>query len=336
MKEAVHQPKSGFLAGFAVVVIAIAYFFFLSTSEFKEPGVALEYDLKEFEALDKIPTNFAEESTIAVSIPDPNALSVTKDNLYVAGANKIAVYRNDGTLSKTLDVPGTPNCMAPAADGGLYVGMKDKVVVLDADGNPKAEWNEFTPRSYLTAIAVNGPDIYVADAGKRVVTRFDTNGKPQAKIGEKNLDQDVPGLEAPSPYLDLAINDEGHLWVVNPGKLGLERYEKDGTIVTSWYNPSVLKLEGFPGCCNPTHIAFTSKGELVTAEKGLVRIKMYEVTAGEFDGLVAGASLFPREQSVRDIAVDSRDRILVLDPQRSAVRVFARKESEHGQATQPA
>ena len=336
MKEAVHQPKSGFLAGFAVVGIGIAYFFFLSTSEFKEPGVALEYDLKEFEALDKIPTNFAEESSIAVNIPDPNALAVTKDNLYVAGANKIAVYDGDGTLSKTLDVSGTPICMAPAADGGLYVGMKDKVVVLDAEGNPKSEWNEFTPRSYLTAIAVNGPDIYVADAGKRVVTRFDANGKPQAKIGEKNLDQDVPGLEAPSPYLDLAINAEGHVWVVNPGKLGLERYEKDGTIVTSWYNPSVLKLEGFPGCCNPTHIAFTSKGELVTAEKGLVRIKMYEVTAGEFDGLVAGASLFPREQSVRDIAVDSRDRILVLDPQRSAVRVFARKESEHGQATQPA
>lgn len=102
MKEAVHQPKSGFLAGFAVVVIAIAYFFFLSTSEFKEPGVALEYDLKEFEALDKIPTNFAEESTIAVSIPDPNALSVTKDNLYVAGANKIAVYRNSIFTSSSM------------------------------------------------------------------------------------------------------------------------------------------------------------------------------------------------------------------------------------------
>lgn len=336
MKEGVHQPKSGLLAGIAVIGIAAAYFFFLGAGDSPEPGQTLEYNIAEFEALDKVETQFAEKDPIAVDIPSPRALAVGNEKLYVAGKDAIAVYGNDDKPAATLAVPGTPNCVAVAPDGGLYVGMKDKVLVLDADGNQKAEWNEFTSRSYLTAIAVNGPDVYVADAGKRVVTRFDRNGKAQAKIGEKNEDRDVPGLEAPSPYLDLAVNDEGHLWIVNPGKLGLEQYEGDGSIVTSWYRPTVLKLDGFPGCCNPTHIAFTSKGELVTTEKGLVRIKMFDVTSGEFNGLVAGSSLFPREQSVRDLAVDSRDRILVLDSQRSAIRVFARKENGHGQAIQPA
>jgi hypothetical protein len=336
MKEGVHQPKSGFLVGVAIIGIAIAYFFFLGTSDFPEPGMALEYDTKEFEALDKVESQFAEQAPIPVDIASPHALAVGNDKLYVAGKDAIAVYGQDDKVASTLPVSGTPNCIAAAADGGLYVGLKDRVLVLDPEGHKKAEWDEFTPRSYLTAIAVTGSDVYVADAGKRVVTRFDQDGKPQARIGEKNLDKDIPGLEAPSPYLDLAVNDEGHLWVVNPGKLGLERYESDGDIVTSWYRQTVLKLEGFPGCCNPTHIAFTSKGDLITTEKGLVRIKMFDVTSGEFHGLVAGASLFPREQSVRDLAVDSRDRILVLDPQRNAVRVFARKESEHGQTSQPA
>ncbi|NUM52365.1 MAG: hypothetical protein HUU46_01855 [Candidatus Hydrogenedentes bacterium] len=335
MREGVRQPKSGFFVGVAVAGIGAAYFFFLGTSEFKEPGESLEYNLAEFEALDKVETDFVENDSIAVDVPEPHAMSVNKEKLFVAGKDAIAVYENDAPKA-TVAIPGMAVCLAAAPDGGLYVGLRDKVLVLDSEGNKQAEWNEFTSRSYLTAIAVDGADVYVADAGKRVVSRFDKDGKLLTQFGTKDESKDIPGLEVPSPYLDLAVNDEGHIWVVNPGKLGLERYQPDGSIVTSWYKPSVLKLEGFPGCCNPTHIAFTSKGELVTAEKGLVRIKMYEVTSGEFDGLVAGSSLFPREQSVRDIAVDSRDRILVLDPQRSAVRVFARKESEHGTEIQPA
>ncbi|MBM3289743.1 MAG: hypothetical protein FJY92_06290 [Candidatus Hydrogenedentes bacterium] len=336
MTEGVHTPKSGLLAGVAVAAIAAAYFFFLGTSEFPEPGENLEYNIAEFEALDKIDTKFIEKDPIAVDVPGPHALAVGKDKLYVAGEGAIAVYGTDDKPVAMLSIDGAPICAAAAPDGGLYVGLKEKVLVFDADGKQKAEWDAFTPRSYLTAIAVKDGDVYVADAGKRVVVRFDMDGTVLATIGAKDEGRDVPGLEAPSPYLDLAVNDDGHLWVVNPGELGLERYESDGSIVTSWYRPSVLKLEGFPGCCNPTHIAFTSKGELVTAEKGLVRIKLYEVTTGAFEGLVAASGQFPREQSVRDIAVDARDRILVLDPQRSAVRVFARKESEHGQATQPA
>lgn len=335
MKEGVRQPKSGFLVGLAVIGIGIVYLSFLGTSEFQEPGVTLEYNIAEFEALDKVDTDFVEKAPIAVSVSEPHAMSVNNEKLFVAGNDAIAIYENDAPTN-TVSIPGAAICLAAAPDGGLYVGLKDKVLVLDSDGNQKAEWGGFSSRSYLTSIAVDGTDVFVADAGNRVISRFDKDGKLLNKFGTKDEKNDIPGLEVPSPYLDLAVNDEGHIWVVNPGKLGLERYQPDGSIVTSWYKPSVLKLEGFPGCCNPTHIAFTSKGELVTTEKGLVRVKMYDVTSGEFDGLVAGSALFPREQSVRDLAVDSRDRILVLDPQRSAVRVFARKESEHGSEIQPA
>lgn len=336
MQEGVHQPKSGWLVGVAVVGIGVAYFFFLGASDFPEPGANIEYDLKAFEDLDKVETKFVEKDPIPLDVPSPHALAVSHDKLYVGGKDMIVVYGPDDRVLSRHAISGTPNCLAVSPDGEVYVGLRNSVLVLDTNGDKKAEWTDFTPRSFLTAIAVKGPDVYVADAGKRVVSRFDQNGALQARIGEKDEAKDVPGLEVPSPYLDLAINGDGDLWVVNPGKLGLERYEPDGTIVTSWYHPSVLKLEGFPGCCNPTHIAFTSKGELVTCEKGLVRVKMYEVTSGEFGGLVAGSALFPREQSVRDLAVDSRDRILVLDPQRNAVRVFARKEDDHGPETQPA
>ena len=132
-------------------------------------------------------------------------------------------------------------------------------------------------------------------------------------------------------------NDEGHLWVVNPGKLGLERYRPTGEIVTSWYHPN-LQLEGFSGCCNPTQIDFAPDGRLITGEKGLVRVKAYEVTMGKFEELVAGSKLFPKEQSLRDLAVDARGRILLLDPRSDTVRVFVLNEDteEKNDASQSA
>ena len=72
-------------------------------------------------------------------------------------------------------------------------------------------------------------------------------------------------------------------------------------------------------------------GRLLTAEKGLVRVKLYDVTDGEYQELVAGSKLFPREQSLKDIAVDKQDRILLLDPRINAVRIFDEKENVDGQ-----
>ncbi|MBI5093729.1 MAG: NHL repeat-containing protein [Candidatus Hydrogenedentes bacterium] len=327
MNESVRQLKRPWLAGAALVIVAAAYFFLLGSSRYPEPGPNIEYNIQAFEDLDKIETQFEEKGSISLNVENPRALAVGQGKIYVAGKDSVVVFGENDQETARFSVEGTPNCVAAASDGTVYAGMPRRVVVLDDHGALQSEWsNDFVSRSYLTSIAVNGSDVYVADAGKRVVYRFDRKGALQTRIGEKDASRDVPGIEAPSPYLDLAVNNDGELWVVNPGKLGLEQYRSDGSIVTSWYRPS-LKLDGFPGCCNPTHIAFNSKGELITCEKGLVRVKKYEVTSGDFEGLVAGSKLFPQEQSLRDIAVDSRDRILALDAQRNAVRVFTRKES---------
>lgn len=332
MKESVTEVKHTWLVGAVLAAIAAGYFFLLGASDFPEPGKNIVYDLKDFEDLDNIETKYTEAPEIVPGFAPLTALAVANGNIYVAGKDAIAVYGPDNQQTARHGITGQPDSLGVASDGTMYAGIENTVAVYNADGSPKATWNHFTERSYITAIAIKGEDIFVADAGKRVVYRMNPAGVVQNRIGEKDPKKDVPGLEVPSPYLDLAINPDGDLWIVNPGKLGLERYQPDGSIVTSWYRPS-LKLDGFPGCCNPTNIAFDSRGELYTAEKGLVRIKSYEVTAGGFDGLVAASELFPRQHSVEDIAVDARDRILVLDSQRNAIRVFVLKETPNGTAT---
>lgn len=331
MKESVRRANHPWMVGVCVAAIAAAYFFLLGNSDFPEPGPNLTYDIETYAKLDEVETRYEETGLIVPDLEEPEALAIGPGGrLYVAGLNAVAVFGEDDTEIARFNTNGAAKCIAVAQDGTVFLGFSKHVEVVGKDGAVQAVWPDIDPRAYLTSIAVLEDDVYVADAGNRVVYRFDREGSLLARIGEANPAEDIPGIEVPSPYLDLALNDEGDLWVVNPGQLGLERYRSDGSIVTSWYKPSVVKLEGFSGCCNPTHIAFSNDGKLITSEKGLVRIKVYDVTSGEFEELVAGSKLFPREQSLKDLVVDAGNRILVLDPRKNAIRIFERKEDDHG------
>jgi hypothetical protein len=86
-----------------------------------------------------------------------------------------------------------------------------------------------------------------------------------------------------------------------------------------------MTLDGFCGCCNPSHLALTPDGKFITSEKGLPRVKVYD-RAGRFECVVAGPDRFARDTVGLDVAVDSTGRILVLDPAAGAVRVFEKRE----------
>jgi hypothetical protein len=88
-----------------------------------------------------------------------------------------------------------------------------------------------------------------------------------------------------------------------------------------------MDIEGFCGCCNPTHFAFLPDGSFVTSEKGIPRVKVYD-RLGRLAAVVAGPDRFREGVQGLDLAVDQTERILVLDPARRAVRVFV-LESDH-------
>ena len=83
--------------------------------------------------------------------------------------------------------------------------------------------------------------------------------------------------------------------------------------------------------------AFRSNGSLVTTEKGLARVKIYSPD-WKLLGLVAAPSAFEEvpaeafscelETPLKDLAVDQRGRILVLDGRQRAVRIFEAIEKE--------
>lgn len=326
MKETVTKTKHPWIVGICIGAIALGYFYLLANSRHPEPGPNLLYDTKPFEDVDKIDTRFEETGRIVPAVEAPKALAVDAGGkIYVTGKDAVQVLDEDGNELERFAVDAPPTCISLAPGGDILLGIRNRILVLDAAGSVRTEWPALDSRAYITSIAANDTDVFVADAGNRVVLRFGKDGTLKNRIGETDPNRDVPGLLVPSPYLDLAFDRDGTLWVSNPGRLGLESYRENGDLITSWYRPT-LKLDGFSGCCNPSHIAFRADGKLITCEKGLIRIKVYESTSGEFEELIAGSGLFPRQQSVRDLAVDSRDRILVLDPRYNAIRVFEEKE----------
>ena len=266
-------------------------------------------------------------------------------SIYVAGDRAIRRFSENGQMLAEIELTDTPGCLTVTDDGKIYIAMKDHVEVytcpeLVERGSQRkrlASWQSLGDNAVLTSIAVSKDDVFVADAGNRIVLHYDTTGKLIDRIGQKDLQRDVPGFVIPSPYFDLAVASDGLLRVVNPGLHRIEAYTADGDL-EFWWGKFSSALEGFCGCCNPVNFALLEDGSFVTCEKGLVRVKIYD-PQGAFVGVVAGPEQLVEGGTSRictlpsqcqaggfDVAVDTWGRILVLDTIKNTVRIFTRKK----------
>lgn len=280
------------------------------------------------ESLDPINTGFTGAHAIALD---------SRDDIYIAGDKAVRVFDENGNLLDEIVLSDVPRSLAVADDGKIYIGIKDHIEVYNRQGKQLASWESLGQRALLTSIAVSGNNVFIADAGNRIVLRYDINGNLINRIGEKDEDRNVPGFVIPSPYFDLVMRRDHLLRVVNPGHHRIEAYTFDGDYEFSWGKFST-NIEGFCGCCNPINIAVLADDSFVTCEKGLARIKLYD-PEGAFVGVVAGPQQFGATPHIcstpeqcqsggYDVAVDTRDRIYILDTIRNVVKIFSRKNAK--------
>ncbi len=283
-----------------------------------------EYDISKFKKIDPALIKYKETRQINVNLEKLNSLAVgPENNIYVTGDNTLIIMQGNGQTISRIELDESAKCTTVDPDKRIYLGMIDHVEVYDSKGKRQSKWERLGDHAYITSIAVTEDDVFVADAGNRVVLRYNTSGKLLGRIGKKDLEREIPGLIVPSPYLDVAIGYEGYLWVVNPGLHALENYTSDGTLRSSWEKTS-MGIGGFCGCCNPTHIAILPDGSFATSEKGLPRVKILN-QSGDLTAVVAGPKHFKEGTVGLDLAVDSLGRILVLDPSTGVVRIFLKK-----------
>ena len=259
------------------------------------------------------------------------------DRLYLATGTTVVILDQHGASERVLTLDTPVRCVAVAADGTTYVGLRNRIVVFDPQGNALSTWDIPGKRAWLTGLAVGANDLFAADAGNRVVLRFDRAGKLLKRIGEKDAERGIAGFVIPSPYLSVAIHPDGLLRVNNTGRHRVEAYTFEGDFEGSWGRASAT-LDGFCGCCNPIRLAPLPDGRMVTCEKGLPRVKIYSA-AGEFESVVAPPGAFPENAQVGSgqrgdadaplaglgVAVDSHGRIAILDHVTGEIRILQPK-----------
>lgn len=293
-----------------------------------EEGAA--YDVNVLRHVDPALIKYHELGRIETGMLAPRAIVTdAQGRLLVAGDRMVRIFTRTGQRLSDVVLSDTPGALAAAPDGTLYLGFKDHVEVYGADGHRKSVWASLGTGSHLTCIALSGDNVYLADAGRRIVERRSLEGKLIGEIGKADPARNIRGLIVPSPHLDVAVGANNTIWVSNPGRHSLESYNPEGELQTFWGKLGVT-IDAFYGCCNPSDFALLSDGRIVTAEKGVARVKVY-MPDGRLDAVVASPDSFGTNVTGLDLTVDPENHILVLEPGLSSIRVFARnEEGVHG------
>lgn len=314
----------------AVIVISVAGILYFGYRAIRDNSIRnqenpFEYDIESFKKSDADLVQYTEVGRIRVELQTVFGVSVGPDDrIYVSGDDSILIFEKDGTLHAELSMIDPVYCLSVDRNHDLFLGMEDHVEVYDRRGERKTSWESLGEEAIITSIAVSKDYVFVADAGNHIVWKFDKSGNRLKRIGEKDEARDIPGFIIPSPFFDVAIDPDGFLWVANTGRHSLENYTQDGDFRTSWGEFS-MEIEGFSGCCNPSHFIILEDGSFVTSEKGLARVKVYN-RIGNLVSVVAAPDQFIEGTVGLDLAVDSSLKLYVLDPLQKLVRIFEKKK----------
>ena len=278
------------------------------------------YDLSALKKIDPSLMRYKELSAISIETGEPHAICVDgNDHLYVAADRTVLLFESSGQPIRQFETGSPVKAIAADTDGTLFLGMIDHVEIWSAEGEQKAVWESLDRQAVITSVVISGESVYVADAGNKRVYQFNRMGQFL-----NNIEPLSPGFVVPSPYFDVAADHKGSAWIVNPGKHTILKVLPDGSAEKAW-GTSSYRIEGFSGCCNPTHLTLLPNGDFVTSEKGLPRVKVYD-PKGSLKAVVAGPEQFEERVTGLDLAADSKGHIFVLDPHLRQVRRFQVKK----------
>jgi len=197
--------------------------------------------------------------------------------------------------------------------------MREQLGVFDTLGKQILTIESVGEEAFITSIAVQEDKIFVAEAQGKKIIEYSHQGKPVSTIGTRDSNE-LTRFILPSYFFDVAFDSDGFLWAANTGMHKLVSFKKDGSLRAHWGETSSMP-KGFCGCCNPSHFAILESGNFVTSEKGIVRVKEYN-QGGDFICVIAGPETFAKGSEGLDIAVDSKQRIWVLEPKTQTIHVF--------------
>jgi hypothetical protein len=255
--------------------------------------------------------------------------------LYVIGDRKLISIDAAGRVTELLRSAEPLTALQLGESPGILVGLTDRWAVADLANQRLAPRPSLGQRAVITGIATIDQQVLIADSGQRVIWVCDPQGNVTGQLGKRQPERGVEGLVAPSPCIKVRAAADRTVWVNNPGKHRLEQFDLTGEPL-GYFGKASNAVDGFGGCCNPVSFDLLGDGRLVTAEKGLKRVKIYQPD-GTLDSVVAAPALFEgadptgrrdlmaAQRGKLDVIVGPDHAISVLDPITGLVWPMRRK-----------
>ncbi|MCX6227170.1 MAG: hypothetical protein NTV01_20880 [Bacteroidia bacterium] len=307
----------------AAVIMVLVVTDVMNSRPDKRPDNPYEYSVSQFAQVDTALIKYTETIDFTFGDLDLRGIAFANNRLFLVEDNYLVIVSPEGEKLVKSDLPESPMCVT-ASLTDIYIGFRNYIGQYNMNGQLLENWKPLNDSTVITSLSVTDSILFVADAGNRRVLRYKTDGILSGSFTGKRDSSDLHGFIIPSPYFELAVNSFGELWVVNPGKHAFENYTFDGQLRGFWEN-SAMTIDGFSGCCNPAQMAVLPDGSFVTAEKGMVRIKIHKAS-GELLSVVAPPEKFTGQTHAPDLAVSPSGDIYALDYERKMIRVFQLKK----------
>ena len=241
--------------------------------------------------------------------------------VYALGDDEVRVFERGGRLARAWKAPQKASCLGVAADGRVVVGSPGRVDLFSATGGHIGGFaaGPTDKPADVTAVRLVGDAVLVADAAARVIRRFDLRGAEQGVIGAQNK---TGGFMLPNRNLDFDVDAAGVIHATDTGRHQVTSWTLDGTKVAAFGKFGMARLEDFVGCCNPVNVAVAPDGSIVTGEKMVARVKVFNKDR-VLQAVIGPEHFDPMCRQIH-VAVDSSGRIIAADPERRTIAIYTR------------
>jgi hypothetical protein len=299
---------------FLSVLIILAFVGYI-VFDFVRPADAIRNEIRNADSL-QIADAWKITSELKVEEGSLKAVAVTPAGLvYLGGDSFVSCYDNELKLIWSVKTQSPVTALSSTGDT-LFASTTEQILIMSPVGKIVNEWGPFEDSCLITSVTSNRKFVVFADAGNKIVYILDKGGEVKKMIGQNNKHFVIP-----SPYFDVAIDNDNNLFVANTGQHQIEKYTIDG-VLKSQFGEAGTAPGAFCGCCAPPHFALIPQG-FVTAEKGINRIKILN-KKGEFVELVNSRNNFVKSVPL-DLASTDGITIYAANPADSKLYVYNRK-----------
>ncbi|MDR2584690.1 MAG: hypothetical protein LBC84_00465 [Prevotellaceae bacterium] len=192
---------------------------------------------------------------------------IFNNTIYAVLSKTISVFELNGRHLYDFSIETGVRDMV-VEDTTIWLLYPTRLERFSLQGQKQGGWEACSPLCDYCALTTTQDYVYVTDAENKNIVQYDKLG------GLVRFIKSPQGFIIPSTSFDV-ININDTLYCANSGRHQIESYTLEGAFIAA-FGVAGAEEGAFMGCCNPSYLAKSADGSLLTSEKGNPRISCYK------------------------------------------------------------